>query len=153
MRSVFFSDVHARGSADDAGGGLPGFLRSVGSGLDHLFVVGDLFDFWFSREGVVYPGFRPVIDEMASLQRNGVQVHLFEGNHDFFLADYFFYCGPIVLLAVTMSLVYLWQLLYPPPEPVVPPSRQRRTCLPRRSVSMLISPPTITSRRLVCSQV
>lgn len=89
MRSVFFSDAHSRGSADAAGSGLPGFLRSIGGGLDHLFVVGDLFDFWFSRDGVVYPGFRPVIDELASLQRKGVQVHLFEGNHDFFLADYF----------------------------------------------------------------
>lgn len=89
MRSVFFSDVHSRGSAGDSGAALPGFLRSVGSGLDHLFVVGDLFDFWFSRDGVVYPGFRPVIDELSSLQRKGVQVHLFEGNHDFFLADYF----------------------------------------------------------------
>ena len=89
MRSVFFSDVHARGGADDAGAGLPDFLRCVGSGLDHLFVVGDLFDFWFSHEGFVYPGFQPVIDELAAMQRSGVQVHLFEGNHDFFLADYF----------------------------------------------------------------
>jgi UDP-2,3-diacylglucosamine hydrolase len=89
MRSVFFSDVHARGSAEEAGASIPGFLRSVGGGLDHLFVVGDLFDFWFSREGVVYPGFRPIIDALTALQRSGVQVHLFEGNHDFFLADYF----------------------------------------------------------------
>ena len=89
MRSVFFSDVHARGSAGDSGAALPGFLRSIGCDLDHLFVVGDLFDFWFSRDGVVYPGFLPVIDALTSLQRRGVQVHLFEGNHDFFLADYF----------------------------------------------------------------
>ena len=89
MRSVFFSDVHARGSAEEAGACIPAFLRSIGCDLDHLFVVGDLFDFWFSRDGVVYPGFLPVIDALTSLQRRGVQVHLFEGNHDFFLADYF----------------------------------------------------------------
>ncbi len=89
MRSVFFSDVHARGSAEEAGACIPAFLRSIGDGLDHLFVVGDLFDFWFSRDGVVYPGFLPVIDALTSLQRRGVQVHLFEGNHDFFLTDYF----------------------------------------------------------------
>lgn len=89
MRSVFFSDAHARGSDGDAGARIPAFLRSIGDGLDHLFVVGDLFDFWFSRDGIVYPGFRPVIDALTSLQRSGVRVHLFEGNHDFFLADYF----------------------------------------------------------------
>jgi len=89
MRSVFFSDAHARGSDGAAGARIPAFLRSIGDGLDHLFVVGDLFDFWFSRDGIVYPGFRPVIDALTSLQRSGVRVHLFEGNHDFFLADYF----------------------------------------------------------------
>ena len=68
MRSVFFSDVHARGSADDAGGGLPGFLRSVGSGLDHLFVVGDLFDFWFEWEQVVPRSGIRVLGELARLR-------------------------------------------------------------------------------------
>jgi UDP-2,3-diacylglucosamine hydrolase len=51
--------------------------------------VGDLFDFWFSKGGVVYPGFQPVIDELAAMQGRGVQIHLFEGNHDFYLARYF----------------------------------------------------------------
>ena len=33
------------------------------------------------------------------------------------LTDYLFFCGPILLLAVTMSLAYLWQLLHPQREP------------------------------------
>ena len=89
MRAVFFSDVHARGSSEGAGARILDFLQDVGDRLDHLFVVGDLFDFWFSREGAVYPGFEPIIDRLAAMQRGGVTVHLFEGNHDFFLADYF----------------------------------------------------------------
>lgn len=89
MRAVFFSDVHARDSADAAAACLLEFLAGVEGPLDHLFVVGDLFDFWFSREGVAYPGFQPIIDRLAAMRRGGVQVHLFEGNHDFFLADYF----------------------------------------------------------------
>lgn len=89
MRAVFFSDVHARDSADAAAACLLAFLGEVAGSLDHLFVVGDLFDFWFARDGVAYPGFRPIIDRLAALQSGGVQVHLFEGNHDFFLADYF----------------------------------------------------------------
>ncbi len=89
MRAIFFSDAHLR-SGDDAGSGLLlDFLRSISRGLDHLFIVGDLFDFWFSRDGVVYPGFRIVIDELKVLKDRGVQIHLFEGNHDFFMADYF----------------------------------------------------------------
>ena len=89
MRAVFFSDAHLLDAEGESGGTLLRFLRGIAPGLDHLFVVGDLFDFWFSRNGVVYPGFRPVIDELADLQGRGVRVHLFEGNHDFYLADYF----------------------------------------------------------------
>ncbi|NPV03400.1 MAG: UDP-2,3-diacylglucosamine diphosphatase [Syntrophaceae bacterium] len=89
MRAVFFSDVHARDSADTAAACLLEFLAEVAGSLDHLFVAGDLFDFWFSREGVAYPGFQPIIDRLSAMRRGGVRVHLFEGNHDFFLADYF----------------------------------------------------------------
>ncbi len=89
MRAVFFSDAHLLDAASEGGGVLLRFLRGIAPGLDHLFVVGDLFDFWFSRDAVIYPGFRPVIDELSTLQGRGVRVHLFEGNHDFYLADYF----------------------------------------------------------------
>jgi UDP-2,3-diacylglucosamine hydrolase len=89
MRAAFFSDVHARGTGDGAGARILDFLRDIGGSLDQLFVVGDLFDFWFSRGGVVYPGFRPIIDCLTAMQRRGVKIRLFEGNHDFFLADYF----------------------------------------------------------------
>jgi UDP-2,3-diacylglucosamine hydrolase len=89
MRAVFFSDAHLRGADDEGCGLLLSFLRDASRNLDHLFIVGDLFDFWFSKGGVVYPGFQAVIDELAALQGRGVKIHLFEGNHDFFLAHYF----------------------------------------------------------------
>lgn len=89
MRAVFFSDAHLRGADDEGCGLLLSFLRDASRNLDHLFIVGDLFDFWFSKGGVVYPGFQSVIEELAAVQGRGVQVHLFEGNHDFHLADYF----------------------------------------------------------------
>ncbi len=89
MKAVFFSDAHLRNGDDEGSGVLRSFLRSVSQSGDHLFVVGDLFDFWFSRNGLAYPGFLPVIDELKGLKARGVQIHLFEGNHDFYLADYF----------------------------------------------------------------
>ena len=89
MRAVFFSDAHLRGAEDKTCGLLLSFLRDVSRNLDHLFIVGDLFDFWFSRGGVVYPGYEPVIEELAAMRGRGVKIHLFEGNHDFYLAHYF----------------------------------------------------------------
>ena len=57
------------------------------------------------------------------------------------------FCGPILLLALTMSLAYLWQLLHPAPEPVVPepvvPSRlseieQRRSDTSKLAVASIV---------------
>jgi UDP-2,3-diacylglucosamine hydrolase len=89
MRAVFFSDAHLRSGDDEGCSLLLSFLRSSSRSGDHLFIVGDLFDFWFSRGSVIYPGFQPVINELKGLKDRGVQIHLFEGNHDFYLADYF----------------------------------------------------------------
>ncbi len=89
MRAVFFSDAHLRGADSEDSLLLMDFLRGMPRDLDHLFVVGDLFDFWFAKDGVVYPGFQPVIAELTALKDTGTRVHLFEGNHDFYLADYF----------------------------------------------------------------
>ena len=89
MKAVFFSDAHLRNGDDHGGCILRSFLRNVPQSGDSLFVVGDLFDFWFSRSRVVFPGFLPVIDELKGLIARGVRIHLFEGNHDFYLADYF----------------------------------------------------------------
>jgi len=103
MRAIFISDAHLkepgdaayqklmsffdrlRGSADDRNGVIPAGALVV----DLLVIAGDFFDFWFERGGVFYPGFQPVIDRIVVLKQQGVRICLCEGNHDFFLGDYF----------------------------------------------------------------
>lgn len=102
MRAIFLSDAHLKGPGDAAHPKLIRFfdrLRGRGKGggpisadaivVDHLVIAGDFFDFWFGRGDAVYPGFQPVIDRIAALKRQGVRISLCEGNHDFFLGDYF----------------------------------------------------------------
>jgi len=57
--------------------------------LDDLYILGDFFDFWFCDSDLIYPEFRPIINSLVELQKSGVRIHFFEGNHDFFLKDYF----------------------------------------------------------------
>ncbi len=57
--------------------------------VDDLFILGDFFDFWFNKGAYIYPEFGAIIDSLANLKDRGVRLHLCEGNHDFFLADYF----------------------------------------------------------------
>jgi UDP-2,3-diacylglucosamine hydrolase len=90
MKCIFLSDAHLKNRRDESYRDLMGFLDSLGAEkLDHLFIAGDFFDFWFGRRDRVYPDFMPVIEKLMALRDAGTQISLCEGNHDFFLEDYF----------------------------------------------------------------
>ncbi len=54
-----------------------------------LFLLGDLFDFWFEYKTVVPKGFVRVLGKLAELKEMGVEIHFFVGNHDLWMHDYF----------------------------------------------------------------
>lgn len=111
MKAIFLSDAHLKRRDDKNYQALLRFLGSLnpdkltpsppvepastektlsgGMQIDHLFILGDFFDFWFSRGDAVYPEYRPIIACLKDLAHRGVMIHLTEGNHDFFLGDYF----------------------------------------------------------------
>ena len=57
--------------------------------IDDLYIAGDLFDFWFCQKEKINPEFKPVINKLIELQKAGIRIHLSEGNHDFFMGEYF----------------------------------------------------------------
>ncbi len=103
MKAIFLSDAHLKGPGDAAHGKLTRFFdRLRGRGgigripapedaimVDHLIIAGDFFDFWFARGDTIYPGFRQMVEQIAALKREGVRISFCEGNHDFFLEEYF----------------------------------------------------------------
>jgi UDP-2,3-diacylglucosamine hydrolase len=88
-KAVFLSDAHLKNQVDDGYHQIVKFLDLPDDHVDDLFILGDLFDFWFCRDSRIYPAFSSVIKKLADLKKRGIRIHLFEGNHDFFLADYF----------------------------------------------------------------
>lgn len=54
-----------------------------------LFLLGDLFDFWFEYKEVVPKGFVRVLGKLAQFVDKGIQLHYFVGNHDLWMRDYF----------------------------------------------------------------
>ena len=54
-----------------------------------LFLLGDLFDFWFEYKTVVPKGFVRVLGKLAALRDSGIPIHFFVGNHDLWMQDYF----------------------------------------------------------------
>ena len=53
-----------------------------------LFLLGDLFDFWFEYKTVVPKGFVRVLGKLAELADAGIPIHFFVGNHDLWMLDY-----------------------------------------------------------------
>jgi len=90
----FFSDVHlglgTREASRDRERAVVRFLEMVGSvGAETLFIVGDLFDYWFEYRAVVPREFVRTLAAIADLVEGGVRVEYIIGNHDFGHRDFF----------------------------------------------------------------
>lgn len=90
----FFSDVHlglgSPASNRDREAALGRFLSMVRDERpDALYIVGDLFDYWFEYRTVIPRGFSRTIGALASVVDAGVRVEYLVGNHDFGHRDFF----------------------------------------------------------------
>jgi UDP-2,3-diacylglucosamine hydrolase len=65
------------------------WLNSIKNDADEIFLLGDLFDFWFEYKKVVPKGFIRVLGKLAELSDSGIKIHFFVGNHDLWMNDYF----------------------------------------------------------------
>lgn len=54
-----------------------------------IFLIGDLFDFWFEYKTVVPKGFTRTLGKLAEISDSGVPIHYFVGNHDLWMNGYF----------------------------------------------------------------
>ena len=54
-----------------------------------IFLMGDLFDFWFEYKTVVPKGFTRTLGKLAEISDSGIPIHYFVGNHDLWMNGYF----------------------------------------------------------------
>lgn len=63
-----------------------------------IFLVGDIFDFWFEYKKVVPKGYVRFLGTLAKITDGGVPIYIFPGNHDLWMADYLVKeCGLILI--------------------------------------------------------
>lgn len=65
------------------------WLDSIKADAGAIFLLGDLFDFWFEYGTVVPKGFVRVLGKLAELRDSGIPIYFFVGNHDLWMDDYF----------------------------------------------------------------
>ena len=92
-KKIFFlSDFHL--GAPDAASSLERekrivqFLDSIKKEAHTIFIVGDMFDFWYEYKKVVPRGFVRLLGKIAELSDAGIKIHFFVGNHDMWMTDY-----------------------------------------------------------------
>jgi len=89
----FLSDFHL-GAPDHASSlvrekAVIRFLDLARKDAAEIFIVGDLFDFWFEYKKVVPKGFVRVLGKLADITDSGIPIHFFVGNHDMWMDGYF----------------------------------------------------------------
>lgn len=65
------------------------FLESIRNDAAEIFIVGDIFDFWFEYKTVVPRGYTRLFGKLAELSDAGIKLHVFVGNHDMWMRNYF----------------------------------------------------------------
>lgn len=64
------------------------WLDSIEADCEQLFLMGDIFDFWFEYKHVIPKGYVRILGRLASFTDKGIPVSFFTGNHDMWAFDY-----------------------------------------------------------------
>ena len=65
------------------------WLNQIQPNLKELYLLGDVFDFWFEYKHVIPKGFIRLQGKLAELSDAGIKIYIFKGNHDLWMKDYF----------------------------------------------------------------
>lgn len=92
MKTYFVSDVHLGlqvGDPADRERRLADFLSGLPSDTEAVYLLGDIWDFWYEYRDVVPKGYVRVFAALTALMDRGVKVYFFPGNHDVWTYSYF----------------------------------------------------------------
>lgn len=92
MAVYFLSDAHL-GADDDRNEQIKldklfAFFKLVENTGHKLYILGDLFDFWFEYKHAIPKQHLKAVFKLAALVEHGVEIHYITGNHDFWLGDF-----------------------------------------------------------------
>jgi UDP-2,3-diacylglucosamine hydrolase len=89
----FISDVHLGSCAFDDDREreqkLVRWLTTIQDTASDVYLLGDIFDFWYEYKYVIPKGYVRLLGKLAELSDKGIKLHFFIGNHDIWVRDYF----------------------------------------------------------------
>jgi len=91
-KTYFVSDAHLGSSVINDSlereKRLVHWLDSIREDAKTLYLLGDIFDFWFEYKKSIPQGFTRFLGKLAELSDSGVEIHYFTGNHDIWVYNY-----------------------------------------------------------------
>jgi UDP-2,3-diacylglucosamine hydrolase len=91
-KTYFISDIHlgapALNNNPERERLFVEWLTEAGKDADEIYLLGDIFDFWYEYRKVAPRGFVRTLGKIAELTDRGINVHFFTGNHDVWVYDY-----------------------------------------------------------------
>ena len=91
-RVYFSSDYHlgvpSHGKSLEREKWIITWLESIEQDAQAIFLVGDIFDFWFEYNHAVPKGFVRLLGKLAQLSDKGIELIIFTGNHDMWMSGY-----------------------------------------------------------------
>ena len=92
QKIYFASDFHLgipdRDSSMQREKRLVAWLEMARADASEIFLMGDLFDFWFEYKTAIPRGYARLLGKLAEITDSGIPVHLFRGNHDMWAFNY-----------------------------------------------------------------
>lgn len=92
-KTYFASDFHlgvdARLTSQEREKQIVRWLEMAARDAEAIYLVGDIFDFWFEYKRVIPKGFTRLLGKLAELTDNGIPIYYFTGNHDMWVFQYF----------------------------------------------------------------
>ncbi len=94
MKNIYFaSDFHLGAPSYEKSrlreNSIVAWLDFIKSDASEIFLMGDIFDFWFEYKTVIPKGFIRLQGKFAELCDAGIKIYFFKGNHDMWVFDYF----------------------------------------------------------------
>lgn len=93
-KKVYFASDFHLGAPNEEGSlarerKIINWLQHISKDAAAIFLVGDVFDFWFEYKSTIPKGFIRFQGKLAELRDQGIPIILFTGNHDMWMFDYF----------------------------------------------------------------
>lgn len=92
VKAYFASDFHLgapdRESSRRREREVVSWLEQAGKDADYIFLMGDVFDFWFEYRKVIPKNHSRILGKIAELADRGIEIYFFKGNHDMWTFGY-----------------------------------------------------------------